>query len=154
VNSEGQAVQSIWHICLLLTLGTSMVDSPRLYDVTTETSMPHLEENLRYTIERGQHCLGRDDFASAFPILHHPSLAGCKLREQSHDADTLSYQLVCERSTGTTGTAQWRLGEHSIHGTLNVKLGGKNMTFSQGITGRLIGACPATRGSADTQPAN
>lgn len=135
-------MQSIWHICLLLTLSAAAVVSPRLYDITTETSMPNLEENLRYTIERSQRCLGRDDFATAFPVLHHPSLAGCKLREQSFDENTLSYRLVCDRSSGTTGTATWRLGEHSIRGTLNVKLGGKNMTFSQSITGRPVGQCP------------
>lgn len=137
-------MQSMWRSCLLLALGASTVDSPRLYDITTETSMPHLEENLRYTLERSQRCLGRDDFATAFPVLRHPSLAGCKLREQSRDDSMLSYLLVCERSAGTTGTATWRLEDHSVRGTLTVKPGGKNMTFSQRVTGTLIGACPST----------
>jgi hypothetical protein len=134
----------MWCICLLLTLGASTVDAPRLYDLTAETSMPHLEENLRYTIERSQRCLGRDDLASAFPILHHPSLAGCKLREQRHGENTLSYQLVCDRAAGTTGQATWHVEEHIIRGTLAVKLGGKNMTFSQRITGRALGPCSGT----------
>lgn len=137
-------MQSIWQICLLLTLSASALDSPRLYDLTIETSMPNLEENLRYTMQRSQRCLGRDDFASAFPVLQHPSLAGCQLREQSHDENTLSYLLACDGSARTTGTATWRLQEHIIHGTLAVKLGGKNMTFSQSITGRPIGKCSAT----------
>jgi hypothetical protein len=145
-------MQPMWQICLLLALSGSTADSPRLYDVSTETSMPHLEENLRYTLERGRRCLGRDDLASVFPMLHHPALAGCNLREPNRDGDTLSYVLICDRSSGTTGTATWRLGEHSIHGTLSVKLGGKNMTFSQRLTGTLIGACPATGGSADNPP--
>lgn len=135
-------MQSMWRICLLITLGTSTVDTPGLYNITTETSMPHLEENLRYTIERGQRCFGGDDFASAFPILHHPSLAGCQLREQSRDSSTLSYLLVCDRSAGITGTATWSLEQRSIRGTLEVKLGGKNMTFSQRITGNPVGNCP------------
>ncbi|WP_153067257.1 DUF3617 domain-containing protein [Steroidobacter cummioxidans] len=139
-------MHSLWRSCFLTLTSSAVlaesIDSGRLYDVTTETSMPHLEENLRYAIEHGQHCLSRDDLASAFPVLHHPALAGCKLREQYHDGDTLSYLLVCEGSSATTGTAKWRLGEHIIRGTLYVKLGGKNMTFSQRITGRLIGTCP------------
>ncbi|GFE82834.1 hypothetical protein GCM10011487_48340 [Steroidobacter agaridevorans] len=134
-------MQSMWRICLLLALGTSMTDAPLRYDLTAETSMPHLEENLRYTIERSQRCLGRDDLASAFPVLHHPSLAGCQLREQSHDENTFSYQLVCHRASGTTGQATWHVEEHLIRGTLDVKLGGKNMTFSQRVTGRAMGQC-------------
>lgn len=133
-------MQSLWHICLLLAWGTAMVDKPRLYEITTETSMPHLEENLRYTLERSRRCLGRDDLASAFPILHHPSLTGCELRAQSHDHKMLAYLLVCDRSA-TTGTAVWRLEDQVIHGTLDVKLGGKNMTFTQRVTGRPIGEC-------------
>lgn len=136
-------MHSMGRLCLLLAVSASALDSPRLYDISTETSMPHLEENLRYTLQRGRRCLGRDDFASAFPILRHPSLAGCNLREPNRDGDTLSYSLVCERSAGTTGTATWRLGEHSIRGTLTVKLGGKNMTFSQSVTGTLVGSCPS-----------
>jgi hypothetical protein len=136
-------MQSIWRMCSLVALAAAAVDSPRLYLVTTETSMPHLEENLRYTTERSQQCIARKDLGSAFPVLHHASLAGCRLREQRSDEDVLSYVLACENSSGTTGTATWRLGEHSLHGTLNVKLGGKNMTFSQRITATILGDCPS-----------
>jgi hypothetical protein len=140
-------LQSIWRICVLLaataTATAPAIDSPRLYFVTTETIMPHLEENLRYAAERGRRCLDRQDLGSAFPILHHPSLARCRLREQAFGEHVLSYLLVCENSSGTTGTAVWRLEENSLHGTLNVKLGGKNMTFSQRLTATLLGACPS-----------
>lgn len=136
-------MQSIYRICALLAVAASAVDSPRLYLVTTETLMPHLEENLRYTTERSQRCLDRKYLGSAFPILHHPSLASCQLQEQESGERVLSYVLACENSSGTTGTAVWRLEENSLHGTLNVKLGGKNMTFSQRITATLLGACPS-----------
>jgi hypothetical protein len=130
-------MQSIWPLCFLAALGPA-----RLYDVTVETGMPHLEENLRYAITRTEQCLARQDLDSVFPVLQHSSLAGCKLREQSSDGDTLTYALVCNGSSGTTGTATWRIGEQVIHGTLEVKLGGKNMTFFQRVTGKLIGECP------------
>ena len=113
----------------------------RLYDVTTETGMPHLEENLRYTVTRDERCLARKDLGSAFPMLRHPSLAGCKLREESQRDDTVIYALVCEGAHGTTGSATWRLEEHVIRGRLDVKLGGKNMTFYQRVTGTLRGEC-------------
>ena len=116
---------------------------PLSFLLTIETGMPHLEENLRYAVTRSEQCLSRKDLDSVFPILQHPSLAGCKLREQSADADTIVYVLVCDHSAGTTGTATWHLGEHVIRGTLDVKLGGKNMTFFQRVTGRPVGECPS-----------
>src|SRR5579864_8899033 len=40
-----------------------------LYDLTIETSMPHLEENLRYTITREQRCMRHEELAGVFPVL-------------------------------------------------------------------------------------
>jgi len=133
-------------ICFLTALTASCVVAAdtgpaRLYGITTETGLPHLEENLRYAVTRTEQCLAREDLASAFPILLHPSLAGCELREESHRDDTLLYILICEGAQGTTGSATWRMAEHVIRGTLNVKLGGKNMTFFQRVTGTLLGEC-------------
>lgn len=135
---------SRWHISLLVAISASAAADPaRLYDVTTETGMPHLEENLRYAITRTRQCLSRDDLAAAFPILSHQSLAGCKLEEHSHDDDIVSYDLVCDSSAGTTGSATWEIGKHVLRGTLEVKLGGKNMTFFQRVTATRVGECPS-----------
>jgi hypothetical protein len=114
---------------------------PRLYEVVIETLMPHLEENLRYSIMHEQRCLGQDDLRSAFPILLHPALKDCRLDEASRKDDSSSYALICEGGHGTTGRATWRLGGKPITGTLDVKLGGKNMTFSQRITATPLGEC-------------
>src|SRR6185503_20372933 len=68
----------------------------RLYDVVTETSMPHLEENLRYAITRENRCLAGEDLATAFPVLKSVSLADCKLRHEGRHGDAVAYRLVCE----------------------------------------------------------
>ena len=115
----------------------------RLYDVVTETSMPHLEENLRYAITRENRCLAGEDLASAFPVLQSASLADCRLRHESRHGDVISYVLVCDGGHGTTGSASWRVGEQLMVGTLNVKLGGKNMTFFQRLTAKPVGQCSA-----------
>ena len=49
---------------------------------------------------------------------------------------------------GVVGTSTEGLfvGEHVIVGTLNVKLGGKNMTFFQRVTARPLGQCPHSPG--------
>jgi len=137
-GGRGFAIDLVLH---LFACPASDTAPARLYALTSETGMPHLEENLRYAVTREKRCLTREDLGSAFPILQHPSLVGCKLREESHRGDTLSYVLVCESAHGTTGTASWQMGEHVIRGTLNVRLGGKNMTFFQRVTGTLIGEC-------------
>jgi len=115
---------------------------PRLYDVTIETGMPHLEENLRYTTTHQRHCISPKDLATEFPILGHPSLNGCTLGSEVRQDDTVKFGLSCEDRHGTTGTAVWHIDKHRIRGRLDVKLGGKNMTFSQTVTATVVGNCP------------
>jgi hypothetical protein len=115
----------------------------RLYEVTTETGMPHLEENLRYTTTRARICLTHQALAVAFPILEHPALRGCSLQNEARRGGTVSYTLVCTGGHGTTAEAIWHVEERRIRGTLNIKLGGKNMTFYQRVTAASLGSCPA-----------
>jgi len=117
---------------------------PQLYDATTETVMPHLEENLRYAITHEERCLGEAQLATAFPILSHPALADCVLERAGRSDDGIAYDLVCEGGHGTTGGATWELGERRLSGTLHVRLGGKNMTFYQRMTATLRGECSST----------
>ena len=69
-------------VSVLVAASTSSSEqrTARLYEVVTETSMPHLEENLRYAVTRENRCLTGDELVSSFPILKHPALADCKLR--------------------------------------------------------------------------
>jgi hypothetical protein len=113
--------------------------SPQLYDIITETKMPHLEENLRSPAIRERRCLGQNDLWSAFPILHHAALRDCRLQQESRQHDALSFALACAGGHGTTGRATWRLGNRENIGTLDVKLGGKNMTFYQRVIARPLG---------------
>jgi hypothetical protein len=114
---------------------------PALYEVTTETGMPHLEENLRYSTTHETRCFAHQDLSAAFPVLEHASFKGCRLDEQKRTDDVISYLLICEGKQGTTGEAVWELAKHRIMGTLHVKLGGKNMTFYQRVTATPVGPC-------------
>jgi hypothetical protein len=113
----------------------------QLFEVTTETVMPHLEENLRYTTTHETRCLARLPLATAFPILRHPALKGCTLTQETRKETTVAYVLVCSGGHGTTGGAIWHIDDARIHGTLSVRLGGKNMTFSQRVTAHPRGFC-------------
>lgn len=130
----------------LATISTALASdalSPRLYHLTIETSMPNLEDNLRYATTRETSCLGRKELATAFPVLNHVSLEGCRL--VGEPAGALKYRLACDGGHGTTGEAMWEVSDHQLIGTLNVKLGGKNMTFYQRITAVPVGQCEETR---------
>ena len=119
---------------------------PRLYEVTIETGMPHLEENLRYTTTHQTRCISSKDLPTEFPILRSPALAGCILGGEARQSDTVKFGLICDGGHGTTGNARWRMDKNRIRGRLNVKLGGKNMTFSQTVTAKVIGKCEHSGG--------
>jgi hypothetical protein len=112
---------------------TSYADAPGLYEISAQTVMPHLEENLRYATTREQRCLQLDELAALFPILRHPSLAGCHLDGERRRGSSVRYRLVCANPQVASGTARLDAAGERIAGILEVKMGGKNMTFSQRI---------------------
>lgn len=135
--------------CILHGAGVAAASlPPGSYGITTETDMPHLTENLRYATTHERRCLVSQPLSVLFPILNHPSLAGCRLVEDGGEEGGASYALTCEGSDGkvsnTTGRARWRLAAGESVGLLTVKLGGKNMTFSQRVTARYLGECASS----------
>ena len=115
-------------------LGAAPVVEPGAYEVTASIEMPHLEENLRYATTRELRCVHTDEFASFFPILLHPSLDGCRL------AGGL---LVCARPEVASGAVRLEHAPGRVSGVLEVKMGGKNMTFTQRVEALRRGPCDA-----------
>jgi hypothetical protein len=128
-------------LCCAAVASAQQPFAPRLYEVATETGMPHLEENLRYATTHSKLCIGPAQLLTAFPILQHEALRGCRLDPERSTASSAHLLLTCEAGNGTTGAAEWQLDELGIRGTLHVKLGGKNMTFYQRVSGRAVGGC-------------
>lgn len=115
---------------------------PGDYEIVAQTVMPHLEENLRYATVRERRCLQSEGLASLFPVLSHDSLAGCALDRANRQDEAIRYQLVCQRPDVASGSAWIRLSPGRIEGLLEVKMGGKNMTFEQRIRAMRQGECP------------
>ncbi len=113
-----------------------------LYEMRTETGMPNLEDNLHYAVVRERRCLNPQELSGAFWMTGHVSLQDCTLVRTGQTDDASTYALKCEGGHGTSGQARWQLGPDAIVGTLDVRLGGKNMTFFQRITARPVGRCP------------
>jgi len=106
--------------------------------------MPHLEENLRYATTRERRCLRGHELSSVFPILHHPSLVGFKLDDDSRRGNTIRYHLVCASPQVATGVARLVADPGRVVGILEIKMGGKNMTFAQRIEAVRQGECEPT----------
>jgi len=129
---------------LLLSAAASASDvtvQPGIYEIVARIVMPHLEENLRYTATRERRCLQADDLSSLFPVLQHPAFSGCKLRDEGRLGDAVRYLLVCQSPHVATGTAQFQISPIRITGVLDIKMGGKNMTFAQHIEATRQSGC-------------
>ena len=126
-------------------LASPLVLNPGTYELTVETLLPHLEENLRYATTRQRHCLGTEEATTLFPLLSHPAFAGCVLAGGQTVEDRLEYSLECSNPEAASGVAHLTVSPAGVNGVLEVKMGGKNMTLSQRIAGLRLGACATER---------
>lgn len=114
---------------------------PGLYEIAVATSMPHLDENLRYATRASRRCLPDLDASAHFWMLREPALAGCRLQPLEAEGDLRGYDLACSGGNQATGRIEWHLDALGGTGQLSVRLGGKNMTFTQFATARRVAAC-------------
>lgn len=113
------------------------------YEIEAHYGMPHLDENLRHVRSTERRCL-RDaaELHTIFPVLRDSSMQGCSLELTRGDAHSLHYTLACKSSQAPTGSALLQTPTAGrITGRLEVKGGGKNMTYSQSIEATRRGAC-------------
>lgn len=148
INSIAAARAALFGLLLVVRPTAYASDLPPggLYDLEATTVMPHLEENLRYTTTHTQRCLAQDEIHAAFPILNSASLRSCTLAagdlKEGVKQQPAVWTLRCPPESGVTGRVTWRFDAQRLRGTLEVKMGGKNMTFSQHVTLRRAGDCP------------
>ena len=107
-----------------------------MYQVNTQLIMPNLENNLRHAQTQARHCLSQDAISDHielfFPILNHDSLSGCRLMQTRVLNNTkIALQLICKSTQVATGAATLTFKPAQIVGSLEIQMGGKNMTFSQ-----------------------
>jgi len=115
--------------------------NPGEYAIQAEIIMPHLETSLRYTTTNTQQCLNRENASSLFPVLEHVSFVDCALVAKPPNGAYEEFDLVCLNTEAATGSARIVVDEELFRATLNIKMGGKNMKFSQRINGQRIGNC-------------
>jgi hypothetical protein len=124
-------------------LASPLVLNPGSYELTIETVLPHLEENLRYATTQQQYCLGTQEVTTLFPILSHAAFTGCTLTGGQSVEGRLEYALACKNPQAASGVARLSVSPTRVDGVLEIKMGGKSMTLSQRIAGPRVGACQA-----------
>ena len=137
VAARSAAAAGICASCFAATLSVE----PGLYDVTAQTVLPHLEENLRYATTRTRLCLDTQEASALFPLLRHQAFAGCSLVHESSSEAQADFELRCDNPQAATGVAHFSLDTGGFQAVLFVKMGGKNMTLSQRLTAPRLGAC-------------
>ena len=131
-------------VCLSASHADVVLD-PGLYELTADVQLPHLETSLRYATTRETHCLGTPEATTLFPILRHPAFVGCALVGGRPIDNHREYNLQCSNPGAATGVARVTVGRATVNAVLDIKMGGKNMTLSQRINGRRLGACDPAR---------
>ncbi|MBI2799838.1 MAG: hypothetical protein HYX63_06050 [Gammaproteobacteria bacterium] len=112
------------------------------YDITAQMVMPHLDE-MRRIVTHEHYCIRDADPAALFPVLRQHALRGCKFGFEKETGTGIEYVLVCDTARVATGTVRLNRDSAHIVGAIDVKMGGKNMTFSQHIEASRQGNCAA-----------
>jgi hypothetical protein len=111
---------------------------PGQYELTWQTVMPHLEE-MRRQSSTATRCLdGTPD--ALFPVLAQPALRGCALAPVA-EAPAGRWRLVCQSARVASGEARLAAQGTQLRADLAIKMGGKNMTFTQHAEAVRRGAC-------------
>lgn len=109
------------------------------YLIEAQTVMPHLEE-MRRTRSRSEVCGDGHRIATLFPVFTQPALRGCDLEAEGG----ARLRLRCADDRVATGSGHLGRGtDGRLRGALDIRMGGKNMTFSHYVTAVRTGDCGA-----------
>ena len=117
------------------------------YRLASQLLMPHLDE-MRRTSSASEACLAPLAPEALFPVFAQYALGGCRLGYPKDSGDSVDYVLVCASARVASGTARLVRSDAGVVGTLAVKMGGKNMTFSQRVVAERVGDCTAQEAAA------
>lgn len=116
----------------------------RSYRIAATMVMPHLDE-MRRQVTNHTRCVKDEAPDGLFPVLDQHALRGCRLdypkMTANGDGERREYVLVCASARVASGTASIDDSGAALVGVLTVKMGGKNMTFSQRVEARRGAPC-------------
>ena len=131
---------------LALPLGIASAGSEGLlngsYEVTARLEIPHVEE---WAVEKTTRvCLPGIATGDSIPIpvlsANNP-YAKCMARNIAIDGTALEYDIICPGRGSAKAHARYTLDGDGFSGRVAMVLGGKNMTMTEVVHGRRLGAC-------------
>ena len=133
-------------LCAVRSVGAE--PSAHSYQIAATMVMPHLDEMRRQVVQHTR-CVKDENPSGLFPVLEQHALRGCRLDYPKIESKTAGkadgtrrdYVLVCASARVASGTASIDDKGQNLVGTLAVKMGGKNMTFSQRVEAQRGATC-------------
>ena len=127
--------------CYSLAVNASQIEvKPGTYRITSMILLPNPGESIHSATATHDRCVNTTELSSIFPVLNHNSFTGCALERAVNIPGGIQYTLLCDNMSAATGTAEFKINTDSFTGNLDIKMGGKNMKFSQTVSGLRIGA--------------
>jgi hypothetical protein len=115
------------------------------YQMVTRLELPHLE---RYAVDSAHPVCFAGGWASgAIPIpvesANHP-FASCASQHIALGANTIEYDIACPGRDSARAHASYRATDAGFVGRVAMVMGGKNMTMTEVVRARRLGACNET----------
>lgn len=115
--------------------------APGMYEVEVRIHLPNVQDVASPLVVA--RCIAPADLKSgrAFFVLSDNPLKACDLLDYEASGRQASYRIACPGPNRGSATGEFELWENSYRGTINMNMGGKNMTMSETQAGRRIGEC-------------
>jgi len=129
---------------ILTATGSGAADpalTPGLYQVEVRIGLPHVLDTTGAMIL--SRCVAAADLDSgqAFFVLSDNPLKSCDLLDYHPGPDTATYRIACRGPNMGSAVAAFEITKNSYRGTINMNMGGKNMTMSETQVGKRVGDC-------------
>ncbi len=111
------------------------------YEVTVRLALPNVEDTRVSKTVRN--CITANGSGSrGLGVLgDNNPLSACPVRNVRGQQKELRFDIVCPGSNAAIGMARFTLAPTGFEGSIDIKMGGKNMTMSERQVGRRIGDC-------------
>ncbi len=115
---------------------------PGLYEIQIETNMPNMY-NQEWEPTHVKECLTESDIKSgrAYRGPRGTQYSNCELLDYKNLNNKITYHSVCPGPNAPSGHGTFAYTDNMFKGTVNMQMGGKNMTMVQKYTARRVADC-------------
>ena len=114
------------------------------YEIVTRLELPHLERYAVNSVHRVCFTGGWATKAIPAPVKRQPSVHPLRGRPYRAWRGTIEYDVACPGRDSARAHASYRATDNGFDGRVAMVMGGKNMTMTEVVRGRRLGACNET----------